>query len=72
MIKEHVLEKEAPKAFSSKPKPGLMVKRQVEVKFKRSQINCLVDILKKAGEQELIGLWETYVKLIEEERTILQ
>lgn len=99
MIKEHILEKEIPKAFSSKPKPGLMVKRQVEVKFKRSQINRLVDILKKAGEQELIcmltphqtlaqvqklmldmikereidqDLWETYVKLVEEERSVLQ
>lgn len=95
MIREHILEKDVPEALSSTPRPGLMVKRQVEVKFKRSQINRLVDILKKAGEEELIsmlaphqtlaqvqklmlemirekdidqGLWETYVRLVEEER----
>jgi len=98
MIREHILEKDAPEALSSTPRPGLMVKRQVEVKFKRSQINRLVDILKKAGEEELIsmlaphqtlaqvqklmlemirekdidqGLWETYVRLVEEERATI-
>ena len=99
MIKEHILEREIPKTFSSKPKPRLRVKSQVEVKFKRSQFNRLVDILKKAGEQELISmlaphqtlaqvqklmldmikereadqdLWETYVRLVKEERSVLQ
>ena len=98
MIREHILEKDAPEALSSTPRPGLMVKRQVEVKFKRSQINRLVDILKRAGEEELIsmlaphqtlaqvqklmlemirekdidqGLWETYVRLVEEERATI-
>jgi len=98
MIREHILEKDVPVALSSTPRPGLMVKRQVEVKFKRSQINRLVDILKKAGEEELIsmlaphqtlaqvqklmlemirekdidqGLWETYVRLVEEERAVI-
>jgi len=99
MIREYILEKETPETFSSIPRPALMVKRQVEVKLKRSQINRLVDILKKVGDHELIStlaphqtlaqvqklmlemirkkevdqdLWETYVKLIEEERAVLQ
>lgn len=98
MIKEYVLEQETPKILSSLPKQGLRIKRQVEVKLKSSQINRLVEILKKAGEQELIsllaphqslaqvqklmidlikrkevdqGLWETYVKLIEEKKAAL-
>lgn len=97
MIREHILKKDAPEELSSTPRPGLMVKRQVEVKFKRSQINRLVDILKKAGEEELIsmlaphqtlaqvqklmlemirekdidqGLWETYIRLVTEERSV--
>lgn len=99
MIRGHILEQENPKTLSSKPKPGLMVKRQVEVRFKRSQINRLVDILKQAGEQGLISmltphqtltqvqklmlemikkkevdaeLWNTYMRLIEEEKDILK
>lgn len=99
MIREHILEKDTPQTVSSAPRPGLKVKRQVEVKLKRSQINRLVDILKEAGEEELIsvlaphqtltqvqklmlemvrekevdqGLWETYARLVEEEKAIIQ
>ena len=39
LIKENILEKEAPMAFSFKRKPVRMLKKQFEVKFKKSQIN---------------------------------
>lgn len=104
MIRQHILEKEQPSPVSSKPRAALMVKRVVDVKLKRSQINQLLTVLKSAGSEiqgadELIsmlsphqtlpqvqklmmemirekdidqGLWETYVKLIEEERSVVQ
>ncbi len=98
MVREYILENEHPQELSSKPRPGLMLKRLVEVKLKRAQINRLVDILKKSGDHDLIAtlsphqtlgqvqklmlemirmkevdlsLWETYVRLVEEERNIL-
>lgn len=97
MIQDHILERENPAHISSKPIASLMVKRVVEVKVKRSQINRLVDILKNSGDEDLIAmfsphqtlgqiqkammemirakeidldLWATYVKLIEEERSL--
>jgi hypothetical protein len=104
MIREHILEKDNPSHVSSKPRPALMVKRVVDVKLKRSQINQLLTVLKSSGSEiqgadELIsmlsphqtlpqvqklmlemirekdidqGLWETYTKLVEEERGTLQ
>lgn len=56
MIQEHILERDKPEHVSSNPRPSLMVKRTVEVKFKRSQINRLVDILKNTGDKELIAM----------------
>ena len=49
MVKEHILEKSSPKIYSSRPKPGLKVKRVVDIQLRRSQINRLVDILKGTG-----------------------
>lgn len=102
MIKEHILEKESTEQVASKPRAAMMVKRTVDIKLKRSQINQLLSVLKNSGStiqgaedlisvltphqtlgqvqklmQDMIrakkvdvGLWETYVKLVEEERAV--
>lgn len=72
MIKEHILSIEAPHQFSSKPRSGLIVKRQVEVKFKRSQINRLVDVLKKAGDWELISLLSPHQTLSQVQKLMME
>jgi hypothetical protein len=56
MIKEYILENESPKEFSKNPKTSFGVKSTVDLKLKRSQINRLVDILKKSGDEELISM----------------
>lgn len=71
MIQEHILEKDSPDPISSKPRAALMVKRTVEVKFKRSQINRLVDILKKAGEEDLIGMLSPHQTLGQVQKDML-
>lgn len=100
MIRKYILDKENPQPFSSAAKPGLKMKRTVELTIKKSMINQLLSALKISkieGSEDLIamlsphqtlgqvqklmldmvrareidvGLWETYKKLVEEERTI--
>lgn len=104
MIKEHILEKEQPTQVSSKPRADLMVKRTADITLKRSQVNKLLNALKKMSTEipdakDLISmlsphqtlkqvqklmivmirakevdvdLWETYTKLVEEQRNVLQ
>lgn len=102
MIQEYILEKENPQPLSSAPKPGLKMKRTVDLTIKKSMINQLLNALKISkieGSEDLIamlsphqtigqiqklmldmirakeidvGLWETYKKLVEEERAIAQ
>lgn len=102
MIQEYILEKENPEPLSSAPKPGLKMKRTVDLTIKKSMINQLLNALKISkieGSEDLIamlsphqtigqiqklmldmirakevdvGLWETYKKLVEEERAIVQ
>lgn len=71
MIQQHILENESPNPISSKPRAALMVKRTVEVKFKRSQINRLVDILKKAGEEDLIDMLSPHQTLGQVQKDML-
>lgn len=102
LIQEHILEKDSPELLSSAPKPGLKMKRTVELTIKKSMINQLLNALKVSkveGAEDLIAmlsphqtlgqiqklmhdmirakevdvsLWETYKKLVEEERAIAQ
>jgi hypothetical protein len=71
LLKEHVLEKDSPEPISSKPRTSLMVKRTIEVKFKRSQINRLVDILKNSGEDELIAMLSPHQSLGQVQKAML-
>ena len=48
-----------------------MVKRTIEVKFKRSQINRLVDILKNSGEAELIAMLSPHQSLGQVQKAML-
>ncbi len=102
MIKDHILEKGNPEQIVSKPRAASVVKKTVDIKLKRSQINQLLSVLKSSGStiqgaEDLIsmlsphqtlgqvqktmldmirakevdvGLWETYVELVNEERAL--
>jgi len=72
LISEHILEKENPVQVSSKPLAALAVKRTVEIQFKRSQINRLVDLLKNSGDEELISMLSPHQTLGQVQKAMLE
>ncbi len=70
MIKKHILEREAPEQIASKPRADLMVKRTVDLKLKRSQVNQLLNVLKSSGS-EIPGA-EDLISMLSPHQTLKQ
>lgn len=71
MIQEHILEIETPEHFSRKNKVEPIIKKFLEVKFKRSQINRMLEILKNSGDKELIAMFSPYQTLEQAQKSII-
>ena len=71
MINEHILERENPKEFSLNSRADFMVKRTVDFKLKRTQINRLFDIVKKSGDPELIAMFSPHQTLRQVQKTMI-
>lgn len=75
LLKEHILEKEIPEQIPSSPRPFLKVKRTVDIKLKRSQINQLLSVLKNSGMQQgfgdLITILSPYQSLKQVQRLVI-
>ncbi len=59
MIQEYILEKENPEFVSSHSKPGLRMRRTVDLKIKKSMVNQLLNALKVSqieGAETLIAM----------------
>lgn len=71
MINENILDRDAPQLLPVNIRPSIKKKNPVELKLNKSQMNRLVNILKEAGEQELIAVIAPQESLKEVQKLML-